>query len=242
MADQYNSAHTGAEIDQAVADVKENKDVWSSKLPKDGDGSNVTAAFTAATTRAQLTTGEKLSVLFGKIAKWFTDLKAVAWTGSYFDLTGRPDIPTASITTPLMDGTASVGSGTAYALGNHRHPTDTSRVPTSRKVNGKALSADITLGGMYTATLTASGWATSGSWKTQTVAVTGLKASYNAAPFVDVSLTGTDAAGDAELAAAWAGIATTAIANTAANSITVKFPATVDTPTANIPIRVTTYD
>ena len=31
MADQYNSAHTGAEIDQAVADVKNNKAAWSSK-------------------------------------------------------------------------------------------------------------------------------------------------------------------------------------------------------------------
>lgn len=242
MADQYNSAHTGAEIDQAVADVMANKDDWSGKLEKTGDGSNVTAAFTAATTRAQLTTGEKLSVLFGKLAKWFTDLKAVAWTGSYLDLTGRPDIPTASITTPLMDGTAAVGSGTTYALGNHRHPTDTSRVPTSRTVNGKALSANITLGAMYTATLTASGWTTSGDWKTQTVTVSGLKASYNAAPFVDVSLTGTDATGDAELAAAWAAIATTAIADTAANSITVKFPATADTPSANIPIKITTYD
>lgn len=28
---------------------------------------------------------------------------------------------------PLMDGTASAGTGTAYALGDHRHPTDTSR-------------------------------------------------------------------------------------------------------------------
>lgn len=31
MADQYNSAHTGAEIDQAVSDVKNNKAAWSSK-------------------------------------------------------------------------------------------------------------------------------------------------------------------------------------------------------------------
>lgn len=31
MADQYNSAHTGAEIDQAVADVQNNKAAWSSK-------------------------------------------------------------------------------------------------------------------------------------------------------------------------------------------------------------------
>lgn len=115
-------------------------------------------------------------------------------------------------------------------------------VPDTRTINGKALSADITLGEVYTATLTAAGWQTSGAWKTQTVSVTGLKASYNAAPFVDVALSGTDAAADAELAAAWLGISASAIANTAANSLTVKFPATVDTPTVNIPIRVTTYD
>ena len=49
------------------------------KLDKTGDGSNVTAAFTAATTRANIATGEKLSVLFGKIAKWFADLGALAF-------------------------------------------------------------------------------------------------------------------------------------------------------------------
>lgn len=115
-------------------------------------------------------------------------------------------------------------------------------VPDTRTINGKALSADVTLGAVYTATLTAAGWATSGAWKTQTVSVTGLKASYNAAPFVDVALSGTDTAADAELAAAWLGISASAIANTAANSLTVKFPATVDTPTVNIPIRITVYD
>lgn len=31
MADQYNSAHTGAEIDQAVSDVQNNKDAWGAK-------------------------------------------------------------------------------------------------------------------------------------------------------------------------------------------------------------------
>lgn len=107
----------------------------------------------------------------------------------------------------------------------------------------KLITADeVPKGAVYTATLTAAGWVTSGTWKTQTVSVTGLKASYNAAPFVDVALSGTDAAADAELSKAWLGISASAIANTAANSLTVKFPATVDTPTVNIPIRVTTYD
>ena len=51
----------------------------ANKLDKTGDGSNVTAAFTAASSRANIATGEKLSVLFGKIAKWFSDLGSLAF-------------------------------------------------------------------------------------------------------------------------------------------------------------------
>ncbi len=41
MADQYNSAHTGAEIDQAVSDVQNNKAAWSAKeLPAVTDSDN----------------------------------------------------------------------------------------------------------------------------------------------------------------------------------------------------------
>ena len=50
-------------------------------LSPSGDGSDVTAAFTAASTRTNITTGEKLGVIFGKIAKWFTDLGAAAFRG-----------------------------------------------------------------------------------------------------------------------------------------------------------------
>lgn len=84
-------------IDNAIKDVKVTTDatptqgsanpvqsggVYSAlvnKLDKTGDGSNVTAAFTAARTRANIATGEKLSVLFGKIAKWFADLGTLAF-------------------------------------------------------------------------------------------------------------------------------------------------------------------
>lgn len=52
---------------------------------------------------------------------------------------------TAASASPLMDGTAAVGSSAKYAREDHVHPSDTSRVPTTRKINGKALSGDITL-------------------------------------------------------------------------------------------------
>lgn len=86
-----------AYVDNAIKDVKVTTDatptqgstnpvqsggVYSSlanKLDKTGNGSNVTAAFTAASTRANIATGEKLSVLFGKIAKWFADLGSLAF-------------------------------------------------------------------------------------------------------------------------------------------------------------------
>ena len=72
----------------------------------------------------------------------------VATSGSYDDLANKPTIPSGvekSTTTPKMDGTASVGTETKFAAGDHVHPSDTSRVPTTRKVNGKALSSDISL-------------------------------------------------------------------------------------------------
>lgn len=38
-----------------------------------------------------------------------------------------PTVPSAATATPLVDGTAAVGSSTKYALEDHVHPTDTSR-------------------------------------------------------------------------------------------------------------------
>ncbi len=52
-----------------------------------------------------------------------------------------PDqITPASDTTPLMDGAASSGQANAYARGDHRHPTDTTRLAASEKgqANGVA--------------------------------------------------------------------------------------------------------
>ena len=44
-----------------------------------GDSSDTATKFTVAATRANVATGEKLSVLFGKISKWFADLGSLAF-------------------------------------------------------------------------------------------------------------------------------------------------------------------
>ena len=52
--------------------------------------------------------------------------------------TGMPvpdQLTPASDTTPLINGVASVGSENAYARGDHRHPTDTTREDKSNKVD-----------------------------------------------------------------------------------------------------------
>lgn len=240
-----NGAKTTAQSAQSTARTAQS--VANTKLSPGGDGSRLNVTFEEAKERENIATGERLSVLFGKLARWLADLGSLAFKSSVAKADLAEDVQTSlgKADTAMQSYTETDPTVPSWAKAEKK-PTYTASevgaVPTSRKVNGKALSDDITLGAVYTATLTAAGWVTSGAWKTQTVSVTGLKASYNAAPFVDVALSGTDAAADAELAAAWLGISASAIANTAANSLTVKFPATVDTPTVNIPIRITTYD
>lgn len=56
------------------------------KLDKTGNGRDVTVTFGEAAERVNVTSGEKLSGLWGKVQKWFAGLKAVAFTGKAADL------------------------------------------------------------------------------------------------------------------------------------------------------------
>lgn len=66
-------------------------------------------------------------------------LATVATSGSYNDLSNKPTIPSATSTSPKMDGTAAVGTETAWAKGDHVHPSDTTKVD---KETGKGLSTN----------------------------------------------------------------------------------------------------
>lgn len=106
------TAAVGSETAFARGDHVHPKD--TSKLNTDGDGSNVTVAFEAAAKREAPVSGEKLSVLLGKVLKFFSDLKTVAFSGSYKDLSDKPTIPSAA---------ADVGAIPATEKGAARAPT-----------------------------------------------------------------------------------------------------------------------
>ena len=74
------TASTGSGAAYARGDHRHPTD--TSRLGTSGNGSNVTAAFTQASARSNLATGETLAVLFGKIKKWFADLGTLAFKSS----------------------------------------------------------------------------------------------------------------------------------------------------------------
>lgn len=83
-----------------------------------------TPTFTEASTRANITSGETLSTLFGKIKKLFTDLKTVAFTGSYTDLSNKPtSMQNPNSLTLTMNGSATSYNGSATASKSWYAPT-----------------------------------------------------------------------------------------------------------------------
>lgn len=123
----------------------------------------------AGTDDAKALTSYAVAARFGLIAP----LASPAFTGTPSAPTAATDTNTAQIATaafvlgqaaaaaPAMDGTAAVGTATRFARADHVHPTDTSRVPTSRQViagtglaGGGALGSDVTVNFAAIPTLT----------------------------------------------------------------------------------------
>lgn len=51
----------------------------------------INVEFEETQNRQQLTSGDSVNSLFGKIKKWFSDLKPIAFTGKYSDLSEVPE-------------------------------------------------------------------------------------------------------------------------------------------------------
>ncbi|MDE6567921.1 MAG: phage tail protein [Lachnospiraceae bacterium] len=148
------------DVEKSLSDLNKNK------LDKTGDASDVTVTFVEAETRENISSGEKLYTLFGKISKFFSELKEVAFSGDYNDLKNKPTAknvgaaPTshastettygvstaasyghamAGSTTPKANGTASAGTETAkFARADHVHPLQESveKLTTARTIDG----------------------------------------------------------------------------------------------------------
>ena len=212
----------------------------ANKLDKTGDGSNVTAAFTAASSRTNIATGEKLSVLFGKIAKWFSDLGSLAFKSTVAKTDLARDVQTSlgKADSALQSVTKSdVGLGNVDNVKQYSSSNPPPYPVTS--VNGQTGDVEVQSGSeaaSYTATLTTSGWAQSGSYQKQTVTVTGLKASYPVSPVVDAQLSGTDADGDEAILTAFAAVN---ILQTAENQLIAYCIGKA--PTTNIPLIINTW-
>lgn len=80
--------------------------------------------FAESGTRSNIVSGETLSTLFGKIKKFFTDLKTVAFTGSYSDLSNKPtSMQNPNSLTLTMNGSATSYNGSATASKSWYAPT-----------------------------------------------------------------------------------------------------------------------
>lgn len=71
-----------------------------------------------------LTVGNTSATLVTKTSQLTND-------SNYITISDVPEGAVASTSTPLMDGTAAVGTETAFARGDHRHPSDTTKANAS---------------------------------------------------------------------------------------------------------------
>lgn len=80
--------------------------------------------FAESGTRTNIASGETLSTLFGKIKKFFADLKTVAFTGSYTDLSNKPtSMQNPNSLTLTMNGSSSSYNGASSASKSWYAPT-----------------------------------------------------------------------------------------------------------------------
>lgn len=129
--------------------------------------------FTEAKVRENLKSGESVVKMLGKLAKWFTDLSKLAWSGKWADVGDKPGIGDLEGTLGVEKGgtgatSASgartklgIGAAATYPIADNDTTNNANYVPTARIVyeHGKeidALSRD--LGGL------SFGQDTDGSW------------------------------------------------------------------------------
>lgn len=93
----------GTDVDSFTTNANSDKSINITVPTKTSDLTNDSKfvidnpTFIEAQTRANIVSGETFATILGKIMKYFTDLKTVAFTNSYTDLDNKPTIPSAQI-------------------------------------------------------------------------------------------------------------------------------------------------
>ena len=95
LEDRLTEDETAISSLQTDVKGKADKTDVDNKLSSNSAISDTTVAFTEASARENIVSNEKSSTLFGKVQKWFSDLKKVAFTGSYSDLIDTPSNATS---------------------------------------------------------------------------------------------------------------------------------------------------
>lgn len=127
---RLNGIEEGAEVNKVTSVQGRTGDVTVTKADIDlGNVPNVTTnnqtpTFTAASSRTNINSGETLATIFGKIKKWFSDLKTIAFTGSYTDLLNKPtSMQNPNSLTLTMNGSSSSYDGSVTASKSWYAPT-----------------------------------------------------------------------------------------------------------------------
>ena len=263
----YNSSYTGPEIDSAIGAVKNKEKTWDSKQDKLNGTEDQLVGFNSAGDAVAVAApdplpsgGEEGQVLTKTAsgAQWDdipSDLPAGGTDGQILTKTADgvawEDAPEAGVTS-FKGRTGAVtpqeGDYTADMVGARPDTwtpsaSDVGAVPTTRTINSKPLSSNVTLtaedvgagapANSTTITLTSTGWNGDSAPFSQQVSCS-IVAADTAVVAVDVDTPGTDADADAEAINAWA-LCTQRNPTQGAGTLT--FYCT-EKPTINIPVKV----
>ena len=126
----------GTKIDKELFDSIAD-DISARLVSNGGDAKDNVITFNMASARSNVASGEKLSVSFGKIAKYFNDLKAVAFSGSKADV-GLGNVDNTA------DANKPVSNATKQALDLKANASDVySKTETDELLNDKANANDV---------------------------------------------------------------------------------------------------
>lgn len=116
--------------------------------------------FTVAGKRENIASKEKMPKILGKIAKWFSDLKTVAFSGSYNDLSNKPtSLPASDVSAWAKANTKPTYTKAEVGLGNVDNTADANKsvkyatsAGNATKVNNYTVNANVPSGAKFTDT------------------------------------------------------------------------------------------